>query len=72
MDLVFQLIFTIMGAFLSVTLTIILVQNGRQIRMLSEKMEVLCEKMGALVRRWMRGSERLQSSSLRKETQERS
>jgi low affinity Fe/Cu permease len=45
MDLAFQLIFTVIGAFLSVMLTLIFVQNGRQIRMLGEKMDEGFRKM---------------------------
>jgi low affinity Fe/Cu permease len=45
MDLVFQLIFTVIGAFLSVMLTLIFVQNGRQIRMLGERMDEGFRKM---------------------------
>ncbi|MEW6684807.1 MAG: hypothetical protein AB1393_01190 [Candidatus Edwardsbacteria bacterium] len=45
MNLVFQVIFTIMGAFLSVALTVIFVQNGRQIKQLGTEMKHLGERM---------------------------
>jgi hypothetical protein len=45
MDLFFQLVFTSIGAFLSLILTLIFVQNGRQIRMLGEKIDEGFRKM---------------------------
>jgi hypothetical protein len=44
-DIVVQIIFMIMGAFLSVVLTRILIQNGRQIKILSEEMKIMSSEM---------------------------
>ncbi len=39
MDFVFQCIFTARGVFLSFILTLLFIQNGRQTRMLGDKMD---------------------------------
>ncbi|MEW6482145.1 MAG: hypothetical protein AB1397_04005 [bacterium] len=45
MDFVFQCIFTVIGAFLSFILTLLFVQNGRQIKIIAGKMDEGFRKM---------------------------
>lgn len=49
MSLVFQIIFTVIGAFLSVVLTKFLVQNGRAIAELGKKMDERTAKIAELI-----------------------
>lgn len=45
MDIIFQIIFTVIGAFLSVVLTKLLVQNGRAIQEMSQRIDEGFRKM---------------------------
>jgi hypothetical protein len=50
MSTILQIIWTIIGAFLSVILTRLLIQNGRAIREVGEKMDERTEKLSAQIR----------------------
>ncbi|MBI4548034.1 MAG: hypothetical protein HY707_08645 [Ignavibacteriae bacterium] len=49
MDLVFQIIFTFLGAFLSVVLTTLLIQTGKAIQDLGARMDERTAKIAELV-----------------------
>lgn len=52
MDIIFQIIFTVIGAFLSVVLTKLLVQNGRvlgEIREIGRRMDERTAKIAELI-----------------------
>lgn len=59
MDLVFQIIFTGLGAFLSVVLTRLLIENGRAIRELGNRMDAGFRRMDQGFRKMDAGLKRM-------------
>lgn len=59
MDIIFQVIFTVIGAFLSVVLTKFLVQNGKVLREISQRMDEGFRKMDEGFRKMDEGLRRM-------------